>query len=104
LRALRDAQQRELHQGNRETFESALWFAIYRRTTKSLLRVRHGGFDDAVKFEQRLVVKHDVIELCRSDARFGEAVVSGVTRQSRVVFLARKSFFLGRCDYLAVFD
>ena len=67
-------------------------------------RVRHGGFDDAVKFEQWLVVENYVIELRSRDARFGEAVVSGVARQSRVVFLARKSLFLGRCDYLAVFD
>ena len=65
-------------------------------------RIGHGGFDDAVKFEQRLVVEHDMVELRGSDASFGEAVISGVTRQARVVFLARKSFFLGRGDNFAV--
>ncbi len=45
-----------------------------------------------------------MVELRRGDAGFGETVVSGVARQARVVFLARKSLFLGRCDYLAVFD
>ena len=65
-------------------------------------RIGHGGFDDAVEFEQRLVVEHDMVELRGGDAGFGEAVISGVTRQARVVFLARKSFFLGRGDNFAV--
>jgi hypothetical protein len=29
-----------------------------------------------------------MIELCRGDAGFGEAIVSGVARQTRIVFLA----------------
>ena len=66
--------------------------------------IRHVRLDDSFELEHRLVVEHDMIELCRSDAGFGETVVSGVARQTRVVFFARETLFLGGGDDFAVFN
>src|ERR1700730_4141064 len=77
---------------------------------------RHGGherapaswchaevvLEDSLEFQQRLVIKSDVVDLARAKSRFLEAVFHRVPRKLRVVPLACESFLLSRGDNLAV--
>jgi hypothetical protein len=55
-----------------------------------------------LKFDERLVVKHDVFEIFDSDPSLVQAVLDSSMRESRIMFLAGKPFFLRRCDDFAI--
>ena len=58
--------------------------------------------DQALELQQRLVVKHNVIQLFKGRARRVKTILDGMDRQARVVLLARKTLFLCGRDYLPV--
>src|SRR5262245_19900995 len=58
----------------------------------------------AIEFEERLVVKRDVVQLRGSDACFGQAVVDRVLGKTIVMFLSREPLFLSGGDNLSVAD
>ena len=60
------------------------------------------GFEQALEFQERLVVERNLIDLVETDAGLFEAVVNGAMRESRVVLLAREALFLGGRNDLAI--
>src|SRR5688500_369340 len=65
-------------------------------------RVGEVRLEQAIEFEQRLIVKSDVREVFWSNACCFEAVVDGVRREARVVLDARETLFLRSRDDDAV--
>src|SRR5262245_31864880 len=59
---------------------------------KSRGRIRRIGLEQAIEFQQRLVVEGDVIELVGVDARLTQAVIHGVLRKPVVMLLPREAF------------
>ena len=62
----------------------------------------HGGRQDALELDERLLVEDDVVEILGSDAGRFQAVADGQAREIGVVFLAAEAFLFGGRDQLAV--
>ena len=58
--------------------------------------------EDPVEFQERLLVKRDVIQVADFDAAFAEAVFDGLGGEGGIVFFAREPFLLGGGDNLAI--
>ena len=57
-------------------------------------RVGEVRMQDAVKLYKRLLIERYIIEFISCDAALVQAVVDGVARKPRIVFLSRESFLL----------
>jgi hypothetical protein len=67
-------------------------------------RVREIGLQQPVEFQERLVVKRDMVERAGVEAAALETERHGLRRKPIVVFAAREALFLRRRDDLAVDD
>ena len=67
-------------------------------------RVSKIGLDDALEFDERLIVERDAIKLRGFHAALFQAEIDGVLRKREIMFLARKALFLRRRDDLPVTD
>ncbi len=56
------------------------------------------GFEQPLELEERLVVEDDVIDVAGSDFGFVQAILDGVTRETRIVLLAGEALLLRGCD------
>ena len=59
-------------------------------------------FQKPLKFDQRLIVKYDLIQIGDGDIRLLQAVGNGPARKTGIVFLAGEALFLSRCQNLTV--
>src|SRR5260370_32119722 len=62
------------------------------------------SLQQALEFQERLVIEHRVIDLVQRYAFLRQAVFDGMRRKSGIVLLAAEALFLGRRDNLAVAD
>src|SRR5271155_423087 len=60
------------------------------------------GFQKALEFQERLVVKNDVVDGGEIHARESETELHGMGGKARVVFLAGEALFLRRGDDLSI--
>ncbi len=60
--------------------------------------------EEPLEFQERLVVKDDVIQLVHRDPALAEAILDGVPRKARVVLGPAEALFLGRGHDPAVVD
>ena len=67
-------------------------------------RKRQIGLQQPLKFDQRLLIKHDCAEVRQSDAPLAQTVANRLGGKPRIVLLARKPLFLGRRQDLPVSD
>ncbi len=72
--------------------------------SKPARRIGEIGFQQALEFQERLVVEHHMVRLAQRHARFVEAIPQRVRRKACVEFLAREALFLRRRRDLAVLD
>src|SRR5215831_4207460 len=56
-------------------------------------RERDVGFEEPLELEEWLIVEGDLVDLIEPDPRFGETVVQGLVRKTRVVLLAAEPLF-----------
>src|SRR5690349_19106185 len=57
---------------------------------------RQIGFEQSFEFQERLIVKDDMIDLAELDSSFAETITHCILRESRVVLFASDALFLGR--------
>ena len=62
------------------------------------------GFNQALKFDQGLVIKHHIINLAHVDASFLQAIGNGSSRKSSIMFFACETLFLGSGNNAAIDD
>jgi len=62
------------------------------------------GFQQTFKFQERLIVKGNVIDFGKIAAGFGETVTDSVTRETAIVLSSREAFFLRCGDDMPIFD
>ena len=62
------------------------------------------GFEQALEFEERLVVEDDVIDRAKLDLGLVQAILDGVARKPGVVLLAGEALLLRRRDDPAIGD
>src|SRR5262249_55259651 len=57
------------------------------------------GFEEPLEFDQRLVIKHNVLKILDSDPSLIQTVLDGTMRKSWIMLLSREPLFLcGRDD------
>ena len=69
---------------------------------KAPRREREISLEQALEFEKRLFVEHDVVEFISLDPRRLQAIAHGDAGKSGIVLAAREAFFLRGGDDLAV--
>ncbi len=67
------------------------------RGAKRQVRLQH-----SLELEQRLFVKHRVVEVAGRQAGFAQAILHGLSRETRIVFFSSEAFFLRRSRELPV--
>src|SRR5262249_25816387 len=65
---------------------------------------RYVSLQKPLKLEQGLIVEDDIGEIRQLDLPRLQAILNGSCWKTRIVLLARESFFLRRCHYFAVPD
>src|ERR1700733_12952005 len=75
-----------------------------REGTPGAGKCAQSGRQNTVKFEHRTLVKDHRVEIAGLDAGMSKTPLDGFHRESRIVFAARKPFFLNRCDRYPVND
>ena len=68
---------------------------------KAVRSVAHVGLEQPLELHEGFVVEDDPVDFRKLDSRLFEAVADGVSREPRVVLLAREAFLLGGCNQLA---
>ena len=53
-------------------------------------------FQESLEFQQRLVVKHNIVQVFRLDFALAQAVIHGMGREIGVVFFSGKALLLRR--------
>src|SRR5438477_244349 len=74
----------------------------FQERPESRRRVVEISFQQPIEFQQRLIVKADIVQLIRGDAGLFETITSGMQREIMIVFDAREALFLSGGDNLAV--
>src|SRR5882762_387650 len=57
---------------------------------------RQIGFEQSIEFQERLVIKDDMVDLAELDPSLLEAIADRILRESRVVLFTCEPLFLGR--------
>ncbi len=65
------------------------------KRAKAPRRISDVRLEQALEFEQRLVVENDVIDVFEADAGFAQTVLDGAARKAGVVLAAREALLLG---------
>src|SRR6185503_10817177 len=60
------------------------------------------GFKQPLEFDQRLVIKHNILKVLNPNPSLVQTILNRAMRKSRIMLLSCKSFFLCRSDDLAV--